>query len=132
MHVRACVETLGWVSGDRKAELLSQARFVVIPSRHEVQPIGALEAMACGKALLVSDIPELRDVVEWGGGVAFKTSDAKSLAQSMTMLAARADLREMGQRGRDWVKNYTWDNIAVRFEAALYAVLERCRVGVQK
>jgi glycogen(starch) synthase len=132
MHVRASVETLGWVSGDRKADLLSRARFVVVPSRHEVQPIGALEAMACGKALLVSDIPELRDVVEWGGGVAFKTSDATSLAQSMTMLAARADLGEMGQRGRDWVKNCTWDNIAVKFQAALYAVLERCRVGVQE
>ncbi len=132
MQVRASVETLGWVSGDRKAELLSRARFVVVPSRHEVQPIGALEAMACGKALLVSDIPELRDAVERGGGVAFKTSDAKSLAQSMTMLAAREDLREMGQRGWDWVKNYTWDNIAVRFEAALYAVLERCGVGVQE
>jgi len=131
MRARASVEPLGWVSGDRKAELLSRARFVVVPSRHEVQPIGALEAMACGKALLVSDIPELRDVVERGGGVAFRTGDAESLAQSMKMLAGREDLREMGQRGRDWVKHYTWDDIAVRFEAVLHTVLDRGRVGVQ-
>ena len=43
---RASVETPGWVSGERKLELLSRARFVVVPSRHEVQPIGALEWFA--------------------------------------------------------------------------------------
>jgi glycosyltransferase involved in cell wall biosynthesis len=126
---RASVETPGWVTGDRKAELLARARFVVVPSRHEVHPIGALEAMACGKALLVSDIPELREVVERGVGVAFRTGDAESLARSMTTLAASADLAAMGERGRNWVRNETWDNIAVRFEAALEAVVERGEHG---
>lgn len=122
---RASVETPGWVTGARKAELLAGARFVVVPSRHEVQPIGALEAMACGKPLLVSDIPELRDVVERGGGAAFRTGDAGSLARAMTALATRDDLLQMGERARNWVKQDTWDTIAGRFEAVLGAALER-------
>jgi glycosyltransferase involved in cell wall biosynthesis len=122
---RATVQTPGWVAGERKLELLSQARFVVVPSRHEAQPIGALEAMACGKAMLVSDLPELGDVVERDGGVAFRTGDAASLARAMATLAASDALGAMGQRARDWVKACTWDNIAVRFEAVLHAVLER-------
>ena len=124
-HIKANIEILGWVSGDRKVEVISQARFVVVPSRHEVQPISVLEAMACGKAILVSNIPELHAVVEQGAGIAFTAGDPVSLARSMKALAAREDLREMGQRGRDWVKNYTWERIALRFEEFLCQVLER-------
>src|SRR5208283_3896961 len=43
------IKLLGWASGDRKADLLRRALFVIFPSRHEVQPISALEAMACEK-----------------------------------------------------------------------------------
>jgi len=121
--LRANVETPGWVSGERKLELLSRARFVVVPSRHEVQPLGALEAMACGKALVVSDIPELRDVPERGGGLAFRTGDAAGLAQAMRTLATR-DLARMGRRGRSSVQDDTWDTIALRFEAALRGAVE--------
>jgi glycosyltransferase involved in cell wall biosynthesis len=124
-RVRASVETPGWVSGERKLELLSRARFVVVPSRHEVQPLGALEAMACAKALLVSDIPELRDVADRGGGLAFRTGDADGLAQAMMTLIARGDLAQMGRCGRSSVQDDTWDTIALRFEAALRGAVER-------
>ena len=81
--------------------------------------------MACGKPLLVSDIAELRDVVERGAGIAFRTGDPESLADAMTALVARDDLVQMGERARNWVKQDTWDTIALRFEAALGAALER-------
>jgi len=124
-QIKANIEIPGWVSGDRKAEVIRQALFVVVPSRHEVQPISVLEAMACGKAILVSNIPELHQVVEQRAGIAFEAGDPVSLARSMKTLAAREDLREMGQRGRDWVKNYTWERIALRFEEFLLSVRAR-------
>ncbi len=96
-----------------------------MPSRHEVQPLGALEAMACAKALLVSDIPELRDVADRGGGLAFRTGDADGLAQAMMTLIARGDLAQMGRCGRSSVQDDTWDTIALRFEAALRGAVER-------
>ena len=37
----------------------------------------------------------------------------------------RNDLVQMGERARSWVQHDTWDTIAVRFEAALGAALER-------
>ncbi len=131
-HIKANIEILGWVSGDRKAEVISQALFVVVPSRHEVQPISVLEAMACGKATLVSNIPELHVVVEQRAGIAFKAGDPVSLAQSMKTLATREDLRELGQRGRDWVKNYTWERIALRFEEFLLSVRARRGSGAPR
>ena len=66
------INLLGWVSGARKYEVIGQAFFAVFPSRHEVQPISILEALACGKAVVVSDIPECPFVTQNRTGVSFK------------------------------------------------------------
>ena len=124
-HIRKNIELLGWVSGDEKKEALRKALFVVFPSRYEVQPISILEAMACGKAVVVSDIPECSFVTQNGAGVAFKSGDPASLAVSMKGLATSAGLREMGRKGREWVKDFTWDKIAAQYEKFLVETVER-------
>lgn len=123
--VRKNIELMGWVSGDRKIEVIRKALFAVFPSRHEVNPIAILEEMACGKAIITSDIPELSYITKNGAGVAFKAGDAASLAQSMRTMANRKDIREMGQKGRELVKEYTWDKIAMRFEEFLERVIKK-------
>jgi glycosyltransferase involved in cell wall biosynthesis len=119
---RRNIELLGWVSGDKKIEAIGKALFVVFPSRHEVQPISVLEQMACGKAIITSDIPELGYITENRAGISFKSGDAGDLCRAMIDLAAEKDIHEMGQRGRDLVKDLTWDKIALRFEALLEKV----------
>ena len=96
---------------------------VVIPSRYESQAIVALEAMAAGKAIVASNIPELRYVELNKAGMSFRTEDACSLAQAMESLLKSDERKEMGRRGRDWVRNYTWDKIAVSYERFLSSVL---------
>jgi len=78
--------------------------------------------MGSGKAVLVSDIPEFRFVKETGAGTEFKAGDARSLAQAMKDLLIHRERKEMGQRGRDWVKYYTWDQIALKYEEFLYKI----------
>jgi len=123
-HVRGNIVMLGWVSGDRKKEVLQKASMVVLASRHEDQPIAVLEAMAAAKAIVVSDIPAFTFVTEEGAGVSFKTGDAFSLAQSMKNLMGTHERNEMGKRGREWAKDHTWERIAEKFERFLYRVLE--------
>jgi glycosyltransferase involved in cell wall biosynthesis len=113
---------LGWISGDEKKEAIRGALFVIFPSRHEVQPLGILEAMACGKPIIVSKIPELRFVTEKRAGISFETGDAVSLSQSMKNLMTSDTRKEMGQRGRLYAKNVTWDRIAMQYEAFLYKI----------
>jgi glycosyltransferase involved in cell wall biosynthesis len=119
------MELLGWVSGGIKSETIRKAFCVVFPSRHEVQPIAVLEAMACGKAVIVSDIPEFDFVREAKAGMSFVTGDARSLARSMKDMVTHHERKEMGERGREWVRQLTWDKIALSFEEFLSEVVSR-------
>jgi glycosyltransferase involved in cell wall biosynthesis len=124
-EVRNKIELLGWVSGDIKSETIRSASFAVFPSRHEVQPIAVLEAMACGKAVIVSDIPEFGFVRDAKAGMSFRTGDARSLFQSMKNMMTHDERKEMGQKGRDLVKAFTWDKIALRFEEVLSVTVKK-------
>jgi glycosyltransferase involved in cell wall biosynthesis len=123
--MRNNIEMPGWVSGDKKRDVLNKALFVVLPSRHECQPIVALEAMGSGKAVIVSEIPEFNFITEHQALVSFKPGNAASLAQSMKNLVSNTERKEMGQRGRNWVKDFTWDKIALKYEEFLCKVLEK-------
>ena len=120
--VRKNIELLGWISGHEKEEVLQNAFFAVFPSRHEVRPISVLEAMACAKAVLVSDIPEFSFITEKGAGASFKSGDVNSLFQAMKGLALNNTRREMGERGRNLVRGHSWDRIAAQFEDFLKRV----------
>jgi glycosyltransferase involved in cell wall biosynthesis len=122
-EVAGNVELTGWVSGDKKTDVLKNALFVVFPSRHEVQPIAVLEAMAAWKPVIVSDIREFSFVTGKNAGTSFLTGDAQSLAESMKHLMRSDEKPAMGRRGRDLVKDFTWESIALKFEDFLYAVL---------
>lgn len=117
------IELAGWVSDGKKTGVIKNALSVVFPSRHEVQPIAVLEAMACRKPVIVSGIPEFGFVTRVGAGISFKSGDAVSLAESMKHMVADAERKEMGRRGREWVKDRTWDKIAKEYEGFLDEVV---------
>jgi glycosyltransferase involved in cell wall biosynthesis len=123
-NVRRKIELSGWVSGEEKTEIMSNALFFVFPSRHDVQSIALLEAMAYGKAIVVSDIPELNYVTDCRAGISFKTGDAASLAQCMKDLVTSDERKKMGKKARDWVKGFTWDRVTLKYEKFLHDVLE--------
>jgi glycosyltransferase involved in cell wall biosynthesis len=83
--------------------------------------------MACEKAVLVSDIPEFSFVTEHGAGIAFRSGDPVSLAQSMKDMAFSDMREEMGKRAREFVEDRTWDSIAMVYEQFLQHVIESNR-----
>jgi glycosyltransferase involved in cell wall biosynthesis len=120
--VRSRIEMRGWVEGRAKRETLSRASFVVLPSRHEVQPISVLEAMASGKAVVVSDIPEFRFIADQDAGILFRSGDAASLSKAMKAMATHPGRRDMGGRARTVVRGFTWDRIVQQYEMFLQKV----------
>jgi glycosyltransferase involved in cell wall biosynthesis len=120
------VKIVGFIEGDKKIDVLRRCQFLVIPSRYEGQAIVCLEAAACGKPLVVSNIPELRYVVDAGFGISFKSGDSKDLAEKMKFLLEDESLRKkMGEKGRKFAKNLTWDRIAEEYEKYLIQVFNR-------
>ncbi len=86
--------------------------------------IVVLEAAACGKPVIVSDIPELQYAVDAGFGISFKTGDAKDLASKIRFLLENEQLRiEMGQKAREYANDYTWDKISLDYEQFLFKVI---------
>lgn len=118
--VRENIKLTGWVSGDEKTKAISRALFTVLPSRHESSPICILESAACGKPVVVSDIPELAFVCREGFGVSFPSGSSDGLSEKIKLFLTDSEQREAaGRRGREYASRFLWDNIAVRFENVL-------------
>lgn len=96
------VELLGYVDRQQYRELLGNALLVSIASRPMVYPSGQsvlLEAMATGKAVVVTSTPALADYMQVGIdclGVAI--SDPDALRLGIETLAGDADLRRRLER----------------------------------
>lgn len=77
----------GFVDGELREELYSNAYIYVLPSDVEGMPLSLLEALSYGNCCLVSDIDECAEVVE-DHGVIFKHSDIEELKAKMEELIA--------------------------------------------
>lgn len=114
------IEYAGFLTGIDKIKLLSGAKVSVLPSRHESSPISILEAAACGRPVIVSDIPELAFVTENNFGLSFKSGSVEDLASKLRRLLSDREKRaEMGKNGRFFATQFLWDDIALRFESVL-------------
>jgi glycosyltransferase involved in cell wall biosynthesis len=76
------------------AGLWARAHVAVLPSRREGLPLSLMEAAACGRAMIASDVPGCREVViHEQTGLRFPVDNAPALAAAMERLADAPDLR---------------------------------------
>ena len=89
------------------AQVMRQARAVVVPSSWDVFNFTAIEAMAAACPVLVSTGAGASELIEDGvNGLLFAKDDAPALADAMARLLALtpAAARSMGQAGRETVR----------------------------
>jgi len=101
---------------------------LVLPSTTMGEAFGVvlLEAMACGKPVIASNLPGVRSVVDDGrDGLLVRPGDVEDLAEKVRRLLADArGRREMGARGRKKVEErYDWPRIVPRLEQVYAEVL---------
>jgi glycosyltransferase involved in cell wall biosynthesis len=91
-----------WGSRSDMAEALGAADIVVLPSYREGMPKVLLEAAACGKAVITTDVPGCRDAIRPGRtGLLVKVRDSSSLAEGIKRLLVDESTRDMmGKEGR--------------------------------
>jgi glycosyltransferase involved in cell wall biosynthesis len=108
---------LGFVRGRLFEELLSWAYLYVLPSEIEGLSTGLLQAMSYGNCVLVSNIPENREVTEEAGRF-FESKSVPDLKEQLEALINNEDLiKEYRCRATERVReNYSWDNVADEYE----------------
>jgi glycosyltransferase involved in cell wall biosynthesis len=76
------------------ATVWARAHIAVLPSRREGLPKSLLEAAACGRPMVATDVPGCREIVRPGEtGLLVPYDDARALADAIERLAASAVLR---------------------------------------
>ncbi|HET9717988.1 MAG TPA: glycosyltransferase family 4 protein [Pseudolabrys sp.] len=86
------LELLGQVDDIR--EVWARAHVAVLPSRREGLPKSLLEAAACGRALIATDVPGCREVARAGlNALLVPVDQPEALADAIAMLSRDAGLR---------------------------------------
>lgn len=82
---------------DNVPEFLAQVDIVALPTvgRGEGCPVALLEAMACGKACVATDVPGSRDIIEDGvSGLLVEPENAIALAEAIQRLISDPEYRD--------------------------------------
>jgi len=123
-HASNRIRLLDWVSGTTLDELLTNAMIFVLPSDLEGLSLALLDAMGAGLCVVVSDVPENREVVD-GVGFTFHQGDASDLAERLRFLLANPAVREASGRmaKKRIVEKYQWQKIAKDIEAEYFNLM---------
>jgi len=106
------VRLLGYVSEDHLAGIYAKATLFVLPSFDEGFGLPALEAMACGIPVIVSDGGALPETVG-DAGMIFKINEKGDLTRKLRECLENNELRlSLASKGLERVKLFTWQKSA--------------------
>lgn len=119
---KGLTKNFSFVSGKRQkevAEITQNASIFVLSSVKEGFPKALLEAMACGKPVVVPDIDGINEIVKNGiNGLLFPAKQSKSMAEDIVKLINDKELRErLGKKAfLTAQKNHNWTVVANAIE----------------
>lgn len=121
------VTFLGKRSQDTLPYYYSAAEAVVVPSHYESFGMVALEAMACGRPVVASQVGGLAFLVQDGRtGFTVPVEEPQALADRLTQLVQDEELQhKLGKQAAAFAQGYTWDKIAHQIETLYKKMLDR-------
>jgi glycogen(starch) synthase len=117
MGIAHKVHFAGFIDDLTRNSLYQLADAAVFPSRYEPFGIVALEAMAAGAPVVVSDVGGFREIVRHGEtGLTFYAGQSKSLADNILILLKDRQYARMMKTlaYRELLQKYDWSKIAHR------------------
>jgi len=102
----------GYVSQERKVELLQKAYLSIYPSLIEGWGLVNIEANACGTPVVASNVPGLRDSVNIGrSGLLYEYGNLKDLADKVIyLLKDRERYNGFVKSSIEWASTFRWKN----------------------
>jgi glycosyltransferase involved in cell wall biosynthesis len=125
LGIAAQVRFAGWVAREAIVAHYQQADVFVLPSLDEGMPNVVLEAIACGRPVVATDLPGNRELVHAGeNGFLVPRADSPALTVALDRVIADATLRRrMGAAGRALAECYGWAGVADRYLALSEAIV---------
>ncbi len=120
---RKGISVLGHVSNVE--DVWKAAHIAVLPSRREGMPLSLLEAAACGRPLVATDVPGCRELVRHGvNGLLVPPDNAQALAEALELLVKDAERRQdYGRAARNIAVTEYSTEIVNRQALALYEAM---------
>jgi len=108
------VEFTGFVSEEKKVQLLQQMWFKVTTSSKEGWGLTVIEANACGTPVIASNVQGLRDAVQDNEtGLLYEYGNVQELAKNVVLLIEDKELRRrLTKNAIKWSKKFDWDKAA--------------------
>ena len=120
------VHFIGYIERDTLIKHYRSSHIFIFPSCSEGLPKVVMEAMACGKPVIASDIPGVRELVEHGSnGLLVPEETAACWAEHILQLLGDEETRKaMGERNRGLMMDeFSWESVARRCKEAYLDVL---------
>jgi glycosyltransferase involved in cell wall biosynthesis len=119
------VHFTGFIPKEELPGLLNSVDIFTMPSEAELLSIASLEAMACGRPMLLANAVALPELVEDGiNGYLFKAGDVTEAAICMTLLADQPERwAEMGAASLRKARFHGFENTMRQYEMVYQAVL---------
>lgn len=126
-HVRA----LGRLSTNELAGWFERASIYALPARYEPFGLSVLEAALAGCALVLGDLPSLRDI--WSDAAVFVPADNPvALASALRVLIDDPSRRvELGARAREAAARFTPERMAVAYLFAYAQAMGRTQPHIE-
>lgn len=123
------VTVLGHI--EHVSELWQRSHIAALPSRREGLPMSLLEAAACGRPMVATDVPGCREVVKDGEtGFLVPADNATALAQAIERLAISKELRaRMGASARKFAVEHFSSEIVGNMVVTVYDQLLNMRAA---
>lgn len=108
------IELLGFLADERTHSILKSGKVFLFPSHEEGWGIAIAEAMACGLPVVSWNLPVYEEIFE-KYILQIEENNPKDFAKKVVELLKDEDLsKETGQSGRDYIKKYSWEEVARR------------------
>jgi 1,2-diacylglycerol 3-alpha-glucosyltransferase len=130
MKLQDRVKFTGFISSENKPGLLNSVDIFIMPSEAELLSISTLEAMACGRPVLVADALALPELVHAGeNGYLFIPGDVDDLTRRMIELANQSQLwRAMGTASREIALQHDLEKVIRKYEGLYIKVTGKAPV----
>ena len=127
------VSLLGFVENIRLPLYQAAADILLMPYERQItgssggnsvdycSPMKMFEYMGCGRAIISSDLPAIREILNNSNSVLCPPEDINAWEQALSRLVYDTGLRQsLGQRARQEVENFTWQKRAYKALAGFH------------